>query len=368
LRAPQTHLVTITVSEKGYTLTPAGDLDIDHPTVRHDLARAGDPQGLIGWLVEGLALRRSAGLAPFTVMSCDNMADNCSRLRRGVIQFAQIVDRELAAWIADAGAFPRTMVDSITPPRDPDSTAAIAAAIGVQDSWPVRREAFAQWVVEDVFAGLRPPWADAGVTVTNDVGGFEQAKLRLLNGAHSALAYLGLLRGHESVADAMADQELAAFVQRLAREDIAPTVQVPRGLALTPYIESIFQRFRNPVIRYPLLQIAGDGSQKLPFRLLGTIEDAQARRRTIARLCTPVAAWLHFVQRQSTRGIALADPLGASLTALSAACTGDATADVARFVAGLPTVFSLTLRNSAHFLTALTAAYQRTEAGALPHG
>jgi fructuronate reductase len=297
LADPRVALVTSTVTEKGYCLRADGGLDFAHTEIAHDLAHPDTPRTLIGHLCNGLARRRDLRVPPPNVVSCDNLTDNGPRLRRAVVEFAQRRDTELARWIESEVPFPRTMVDSITPATDDRLRAQVAEQLGVSDAWPVQREAFSQWVIEDCMSGAQPDWAALGVTISSDVAGFERVKLRLLNGAHSSLAYLGLIAGHETVAHAMQDPTIASFVRQLMVEDIAPTVAAPHGLHVPEYIESVLRRFRNPMLSYRLLQIAGDGSQKLPFRLLGTVGDAVAARRPLERLCLPIAAWFHFVRR-----------------------------------------------------------------------
>jgi fructuronate reductase len=361
LAAPQTRVVTMTVTEKGYTLTGEGALDLAHPDVRHDLARPAAPQSLVGWLVEGLARRRAAELAPFTVISCDNLVDNGVRLKRAVVAFAEARgEPELARWIQAEGRFPRTMVDSITPATDDALKARVASALRLEDAWPIQREAFVQWVIEDVAGMDGPDWASAGAIVADEVAPFERAKLRLLNGPHSTLAYAGLLAGHETVKEAMDDPALAGFVGALMREDIAPTVAAPAGFDLAAYGEAILNRFRNPEIRHNLSQIAWDGSQKLPFRILGTVADALAAGRPVDRLAVPLAAWLHFVRRRTTEGVALVDPLADRLAEVARACTGDAAADVGGFLA-LDAVFPPPLAADDRFRAAVERAYRLIE-------
>lgn len=357
LSDPNVTLITATVTEKGYCLTAGGSLDVAHPDVMHDLAHPAAPRSLVGYLVAGLALRREQRVAPPNIVSCDNLTDNGTRLRRGVVQLARERDAGLAQWIENEVAFPRTMVDSITPATDDALRTRVAEHLGVQDRWPVQREAFTQWVIEDCLRAPAPEWAALGITITNDVAGFERAKLRLLNGAHSSLAYLGSLAGHETVAQAMSDASLASFVRTLMTEDIAPTIVAPRGLDVAQYIESILRRFRNPALRHLLSQIAWDGSQKLPFRLFGTIRDALDAGRPIERLCMPVAAWLHFIRRKATKRELATDPLAAQLLQIGAACTGEAQADVRAFLS-LGSVFPAALAGNAKFVAALERGYE----------
>lgn len=317
LASPTTRVISATVTEKGYTLDEHGMLDFQHPAIRHDLEKKGAPQSLVGWLVAGLGARRRARVQGVTVLSCDNLAGNGTKLRAATLSLAAEVDPETARWIADEVRFPNSMVDSITPATDEILRKQIAAALHVEDAWPVQREPFTQWVIEDDFAGERPGLEVAGVAFTDDVHPFEAAKLRLLNGAHSTLAYVGLALGHETVAGAMRDARLADFVGKLMREDIAPSLKSPPGLLLDDYIDAVLARFANPAIKHNLAQIAWDGSQKLPQRLLGTIRDALRQGRSLERLAVPIAAWLKFLQRAAARNEAITDPLGPRLLALS---------------------------------------------------
>ena len=353
LADPQVKLVTLTITEKGYCLA-GPDLDTQHPDIVHDLASPQTPRSAIGYLVEGLRLRRERGATPYTVLSCDNLADNGHRLRRATLQYARHLDRALADWIQAQVAFPCSMVDSITPATDDALRERVQHELGVIDAWPIQRETYTQWVVEDRFCNARPPLELAGVTLSQDIAGYDRAKLRLLNGAHSSLAYLGSLMELDSVGDAMAQPALARFVEGLMREHIAPAVAVPAGMDAPRYIDAILERFRNPSIRHRLSQIAWDGSQKLPVRLLSTIAEAQAQGRAIDALCLPIAAWMHFVRRQAHRGVALVDPLNDALSAIGRAANGGA-ADVEAFL-GIEAVFA-PLSADPRFAAGLRRAY-----------
>jgi fructuronate reductase len=357
LSAPGTSLVTITVTEKGYCLDGAGELDFDHPDIAHDLLTPEAPRSLVGWLVRGLQLRHERGLSPYLVVSCDNLSNNGSTLRRAVLAFASHRDRALAGWIEERARFPRTMVDSITPATDAELRSRVAQALRLQDAWPIQREPFVQWVVEETDFTGQPDWASVGVTLSRDVSAYERAKLRLLNGAHSTLAYLGLLAGLETVAQAMAQPALRAFVERLMLEDIQPTLAGgPRGEELAAYRQSILRRFENPAMRHQLGQIAWDGSQKLPIRILGTVADAVRAHRPLARLALPMAAWMHFIRMRANSATPIVDPLGEQLAACGRHATGDSQHDVPMFLV-LPGVFSAELAGNARFVQALGTAY-----------
>ena len=309
---PGVRIVTSTVTEKGYCLRADGSLDFEHPDVAHDLAEPHRPVSLIGWLTLALADRRAERLAPLTPICCDNLTSNGKKLGRAVIAFADQVDPDLARWITGEVRFPDTMVDSITPATDDRLRTLVAAETGIDDAIPVSREAYAQWVIENVLPAGSPDLAGVGVKLASDVAAWEQAKLRILNGAHSTLAYLGLLAGHETVAEAMADSAISSFVSRLIIEDIIPTLH-PSPIDLLAYAKETLGRFRNPAIHHRLSQIAWDGSQKLPYRLLDTIMAARASGRSIERLAMPVAAWMLFIERQARASVAIVDPLAKQL-------------------------------------------------------
>jgi fructuronate reductase len=272
-----------------------------------------------------------------------------------LVDYCDRLDPHLSAWVRDAVACPSSMVDSITPATDDALRALVAAELGIADRWPVQRELFTQWVIEDDFRSAHPHWDSIGVTITDDVRGFERAKLRLLNGAHSTLAYIGSLAGYETVAQAMQDPSLSQLIERLMRADIIPTLSAPRGLDLQAYVAAVLQRFRNPAIRHLLAQIAWDGSQKIPFRLLGTIADRLQRGESVSRLALPIAAWMIFIRRKALRGERATDPLAEELFALGAATDGSVN-DMTRFI-GLEKMFPRELVTNDQFVRALKQAY-----------
>jgi fructuronate reductase len=318
LADPSVELVTATVTEKGYCLAGDGTLDMNHADIVRDLAGTDAPRSLIGWLVAGLGARKAAGAAPFVPMPCDNLASNGAKLHAALVAFARVRDAALADWIAGEVRVPSTMVDSITPASDAALYDAVEATIGLRDEAAVQRESFAQWVIEDIGQPLGPDLAGAGATITNDVGGYEKAKLRILNGAHSTLAYAGLLRGATSVAEAMRDDALAGFVDAMIRRDIAPMLPKVRGLDIDAYRAAVLQRFRNPVIVHRLDQIAQDGSQKLPYRLGDTLIANRDAGTMPAHVVAAIGCWVAFLIRQARAGTAIVDPAGATLAAIAA--------------------------------------------------
>jgi fructuronate reductase len=353
---PATRIVTATITEKGYCLGKEGGLDFSHPDIAHDLQNPAAPRTFVGFLAQALRMRLDLRHEPFNVMSCDNLVDNGHRLRRAVLEFVQHRDPTLAEWIGAEVPFPCTMVDSITPATDDALRARVQDALGVEDRWPVQREFFSQWVIENKLRGAVPDWASVGVSVTDDVAGFERAKLRLLNGPHSTLAYVGSLAGYDTVLAAMGDAALSSFIRRMMIEDIRAGLAVPAGFDLDQYIEAILRRFRNPTIRHLLSQIVWDGSQKLPFRVLPTVVDNLAAGRSIARLCVPLAAWFHFIQRQVRHQRQIVDPLAEKLIELAQRCNGEPSHDVAMFLS-LEKVFNEDLAATPSFRAGLEAAY-----------
>jgi fructuronate reductase len=351
-------LVSLTVTEKGYCLDARNQLDVGNADIVHDLANPSRPRSTIGWIVEALARRRAAGNPPFTVLSCDNLPQNGTVLHRALVAFAAQRDAGLAQWIEAEVVCPKTMVDSITPATDDALRAKARSLTGLTDEWPIQREPFTQWVIEDLPAMRDADWQSVGVTLAKDVGVHDRAKLRILNGSHSTLAYVGSLRGHESVADAMRDEQLAKFVELLMTEDLGPSLGATPGLDVGHYISAVLARFRNPGIRHLLSQIAWDGSKKLPVRIVTTMTEALQAGRPIHRLAVPLAAWMRFISRQAKAGVAIVDPDAARLAEIGAACTGDAKADVQRFAVS-EAVLPPALLADARVRAAIESAYTR---------
>ncbi len=356
LATPETRIVSLTVTEKGYCHDPAtGRLKADHPDIVHDLANPHAPRSAVGILVAGLKARRTAGLGPFTALCCDNLPSNGHVLAGLVRDFAALRDDRLAAWIEANGAFPATMVDRIVPATTDADIAEVARLIGAEDAAPVIGEPFRQWAIEDAFADGRPEWEKVGAQMVSEVAPFEFMKLRMLNGAHSSLAYLGYLAGHETVAEASGDPVLARFLQGLWAE-IIPTVPAPQGVVLADYAKALLARFQNPAIRHRTWQIAMDGSQKLPQRLLGTIRERLKAGAPIDHLALGVAAWMRYVTGVDEKGgvIDVRDPLVAELKRRTEAAGRDARA-LAEALIGIGAIFGTDLPGDERFTRPVTA-------------
>jgi len=305
--SPATHVVTLTVTEKGYCLTGA-DLDFDHPDILHDLLEPSRPRSAIGLLAAGLDRRRkSAG--PVTVISCDNLAHNGPRLRNAVLAFADRLGADLCRWIETGGSFPETMVDSIVPSSTDASRRRVEAAIGMEDRASVQREPFAQWIIEDRFAGPHPVWDKVGVEFVESVGPARMLKLHVLNATHSALAYLGLPAGYRYVREAIADAQLSGFLDRLVGEEIAPALP---SLDVRSYLAATRARFANPMVDHRLDQIAQDGEFKLEQRLAPLIAANLRQGLPCQGMISIVRAWMDHAGLHGTNALPTfltADPL-----------------------------------------------------------
>nr|WP_295663671.1 mannitol dehydrogenase family protein [Polymorphobacter sp.] len=291
IAAPATRIVSLTVTEKGYWRAPDGSLDTALP----DLA-GGIPVSAFGFLADGLAHRRDAGAGGLTLISCDNLAANGRQLERLLQTVLTARDPALADWVAAHCTFPSTMVDRIVPAPTEADRATIAARLGVRDEAAVVAEPFRQWVIEDRFAGDRPRWEAGGAEFVADVAPYEIAKLRMLNGAHSALAYLGLARGHVFVHEAVADPVIAALVERLMRDEAAGSFTPAPGQDLNRYATALMARFANPALNHRLAQIAMDGSQKIPQRWLETLAARRSTGGESPSVLRALAAWVDHVR------------------------------------------------------------------------
>ncbi|WP_407311289.1 mannitol dehydrogenase family protein [Pseudomonas sp. nanlin1] len=330
MAAPQTRIVTLTVTEKGYCLSPAtGRLRLDDPGVVHDIAHPQAPRTAPGIVLEALRRRRAAGVAAFTVLCCDNMPDNGQRTREAVSALAAQQDPELAQWVLECVAFPGSMVDRIVPAMDAAAFTQLAQQLDCHDPAAVVCEGFSQWVIEDHFPLGRPDWEAEGVQMVADVRPFETMKLRMLNGSHSLLAYVGVLAGHTYVADAINDADLARLISRYMAEEAAPTLDMPAGSDLAGYASELKARFANDSLQHRLRQIAMDGSQKLPQRWLLGAQQLLDQGRPMPCTALGIAAWIHYCSQPQADGTAqqVDDPLRATFADLAARFSGEALVD-----------------------------------------
>ena len=332
---PEVSIVSLTVTEKGYRHDPAtGRLRLEGQEIAADLAGR-PPRTVVGQLAAAMSARAAGGAGPITVLCCDNLPANGPTVRGLVLTYAEAYAARhagaarLPGWIGEHVAFPATMVDRIVPAASDADRADVAESLGLRDLGAVVAEPFSQWVIEDSFAGARPAWEKAGAQLAPDVAPYEKVKLRMLNGAHSALAYLGGLAGYEFIADTLADDVLAACAHRLMTEDAVPTLQPPAGMDLGDYAEQVLLRFGNRALRHRCAQVAMDGSQKLPQRLLGTVTDRLAAGEAPVWAALAVAAWMRHVWAERTdegRPFPVNDPLAGLLRArlAEAGVTGEA--------------------------------------------
>jgi fructuronate reductase len=354
---PAVRIVSLTVTEKAYGIDhAAATVDTRHQAVAADLANPHAPTGVLGLLVETLRLRHAAGVAPFTVLCCDNLPDNGALLQTGVIDFAKRVNPGFASWIAANVAFPATMVDRITPAPTSRTLSEAVRLIGCEDHAAVETEPFTQWVIEDRFPAGRPTWEAGGAIFVADVAPYERMKLRMLNGTHSMLAYAGFLSGRAYVRDVMADPALAALVERHLKA-AAATLPPLDGLDLAEYAVQLARRFRNPAIAHETCQIAMDGTEKIPQRIMQPAMHALKKGQDIRPFAFAAASWMRYCLGRTDGGAAydLCDPRERQIAARLAGTGGDAVA-IAEALHGLPDVFPGSLVTSASWRRAVDSS------------
>ncbi|MBJ7600135.1 MAG: mannitol dehydrogenase [Candidatus Nephthysia bennettiae] len=294
---PATRIVSLTITEGGYSINDAtGEFDPHDPGTLADLA-AGDstPKSVLGFIVAALKVRKAMGTPPFTVMSCDNIQGNGGVARKAVVAFAERKDPQHAAWIADNVPFPNSMVDRITPATTDQTRASVAADYGITDAWPIRSEAFEQWVLEDRFSCGRPPLETAGVQIVDDVEPYELMKLRLLNASHQAMSYLGLLAGATYVHEVCRDPLFVNFLLGYMHKEAIPTLRPVPGIDLSAYCDQLIARFGGEVIQDTLARQVIDGSDRIPKFLLPVVAEQLAHGRDIGCCALVLAAWSHFL-------------------------------------------------------------------------
>ncbi|MGW2091055.1 mannitol dehydrogenase family protein [Promicromonospora sukumoe] len=329
LAHPDTRIVSLTITEGGYNFDQVtGEFDTTAPAVVADARPGAVPTTVFGFVVEALARRRTRGLAPFTVMSCDNVQGNGEKARTVFSAFAALRDPDLGRWVHDAVAFPSSMVDRITPVTTDADRALVARRLGVEDRWPVVAEPFFQWVLEDDFPLGRPPLEHAGVQLVADVEPYELMKLRLLNASHQAIAYFGRLCGYRYAHEAVADPALARFVRDFMDREATPTLAPVPGVDLEEYKATLMERFGNPEVRDTLARLGAETSDRIPKFLLPLVRDQLRTGGEIARSAAVVASWARYAEGVDEQGepIDVVDRLAARLVPLARSQRGDAAA------------------------------------------
>jgi len=329
MAAASTRIVSLTVTEGGYNFHHVtGEFDLRHPGVMHDLEPGVAPVSVFGVVVEALRRRRERGIAPFTVLSCDNVQGNGDVARRSFTAFARQKQPELGAWIAQHVAFPNGMVDRITPVTSDADRAQLAERFGVADAWPVVCEPFTQWVVEDHFPQGRPPLEHVGVQLVEDVEPYELMKLRLLNAGHQALCYFGTLAGYRFAHEVMANELFPRFLLAYMAEEARPTLRPVPGVDLDAYCRTLMERFGNPEVRDTLARLCTDTSERIPKFLLPVVRERLAAGGPVHRSAAIVASWARYAEGIDEAGqpIEVVDPLRAPLMAAAARNRAEPTA------------------------------------------
>lgn len=316
LATPEVKLVSLTITEGGYNLDPnTGEFVADNPDVQHDLANPQQPKLVFGYLLAALKQRRDAGIAPFTLMSCDNIQHNGDVLKAMLLAYATLSDQALAQWIEQHVSFPNSMVDRITPATVAADIDELAQA-GVEDQWPVVCEPFHQWVIEDAFCNERPDFEAAGAQLVPDVAPYEKLKLRMLNASHSVLGLLGSLAGISTIDACMNEPVLRQVLKQFMLDDVKPTLDAVEGVNVDEYAATLLERFGNPNIKDSLERICSQSSAKIPVFLLPTIQDNLKAGRSVALPALVIAAWCYYSDKQTTQAgqaLTIIDDMAAEL-------------------------------------------------------
>jgi mannitol 2-dehydrogenase len=313
-----TRIVSLTVTEGGYSIDPVSG-EFDPSGVAHDLEPGAAPQTTFGLVTEALRRRRARGLAPFTVMSCDNLQGNGHLSRHAFSAFARLRDPDLGAWVEREVRFPNSMVDRITPQTTDEDRAEVRERFGIDDRWPVVCEPFTQWVLEDAFSLGRPPYEDAGVQMVEDVEPYELMKLRLLNASHQALCYFAYLAGYRLVHDAAQDPLFRAFLRGYMDREATPTLAPVPGVDLDEYKQTLIERFSNPEVRDTIARLCAESSDRIPKWLLPVVRAQLDAGGPIEHSAAVVASWARYAEGVDEQGepIEVVDRLSDSLTAIA---------------------------------------------------
>lgn len=357
LASASTKIVSLTITEKGYC-QKNGALDTLNSDIVHDLANLQAPKSMPGLIVAACASRKAQNLAGFTVMSCDNLPHNGKITQAVVLAFAQQVSDELAKWIQTHVSFCSTMVDRIVPAMTDKGLNEVEALIGLKDDAAIICEPFRQWVIEDNFIAGRPKWEDAGALLVSNVTIYEDMKLRLLNGSHSTLAYIGFLCGYTFIHEAIANPALCSLVKTFMDNDVTPTLDIPQGFDIEAYKVIIRERFANSCVPYKTTQVASDGSQKLPQRILAVAQNTLENGKQPQTLALIIAAWFQFLEAKDINGnsYTVNDPMADALVAAAQAATSEKQQVEALISAS--DIFPESVKNNTDFITRITTFLQ----------
>ena len=355
-------IVSLTITEKGYHYnSDKKELDFSNPNIIDDLENPEKPKTAVGFIVAGLRERYLSQKAPFTVLSCDNLPNNGAVVKKIVLDFAQKTNPDLANWILKEVSFPSSMIDRITPATDDQDIINFAEEYGVYDPALVVHEEFFQWVIEDKFSSAKPKFELAGIQMVSNVELHEKMKLRCLNGTHSALAYLGYLAGYNTIAECVSNDSMVNYIQYLWVKEIIPTLETPEGENLANYCDKLLERYQNPTIEHRTWQIAMDGSQKLPQRILETVSDRLKHQKNFQGLALAIAAWIKYVSGKDLNGetIDVRDPLANDFALISK--KSKTIEHYVDSILDLSKVFPTTLRDSSKFRTEVRKSYKFLE-------
>ena len=350
LASPAIRIVSLTITEGGYCIDDSsGEFMVALPQIQHDLAHPKAPTTVFGVLCAALAQRRAQGTRAFTLMSCDNLPHNGNVARKALLSYAALSDADLHDWIAANVSFPNAMVDRITPMTSNAHRLQLHDQLGIDDAWPVVCEPFIQWVLEDKFADGRPAWETVGVKLTDDVTPYEEMKIKLLNGSHLALTYLGFLKGYRFVHETMNDPLFVAYMRAYMDQDVTPQLAPVPGIDLGAYKDTLVERFSNQAIADQLERVCSDGSSKFPKFTVPTINRLISDGRELKRAALVVAAWALYLKGVDETGqiYAIPDPRAHFCQALVA----DDALVVQRFLA-VEEIFGTAIAQSPEFVAA----------------
>ena len=358
----QIEIVSLTITEKGYRYnSDKKELDFGNQNIIDDLGSSENPKTVIGFIVAGLRNRYLNGKVPFTILSCDNLPNNGAVVKKIILDLAQKIDSSFAKWISNEVSFPSSMVDRITPATKDQDIINFAQEYGVYDPALVVHEEFFQWVIEDKFSAGRPKFELAGIQMVSNVELHEKMKLRCLNGTHSALAYLGYLAGCNTIAECVSDHSMVNYIHYLWEKEIIPTLETPEGENLNDYCGKLLERYQNPAIEHRTWQIAMDGSQKLPQRILETVNDLLKNQRNFQGLALAIAAWIKYVTGIDLNGatIDIRDPLANELAII--AKKSNTSEHYVDSILDLNKVFPANLKDSSTFRVEIQKSYKSLE-------